>query len=129
MYQRFTLFLWKSLRVQYEVIKSTDISNVSTKDLLSYEKPKQELTQFLEKQVINYLKRQDISFVVPGNGKTHIKKGNSTVDPLMLLVTITTKVTRLCAISWHSLIWSIKLYVSYQMILMYLLLCLTTVKN
>ena len=128
MYQRFTLFLSVSLRVQYEVIKSIDISNVSTKDLLSYEKPKQELTQLLEKQVILY-NYKDISFVVPGNGKTHIKKGNSAVDPLMLLVTITRKVTRLCAISWHSLIWSIKLYVSYRMMLMYLLLCWATVKN
>ena len=34
----------------------------------------------MEKQVINYLKNQDIYFVVAGNGKTHIKNSNSTTD-------------------------------------------------
>ena len=34
----------------------------------------------MEKQVINYLKNQDIYFVVAGNGKTHIKNSNSTID-------------------------------------------------
>ena len=34
----------------------------------------------MEKQVINHLKSLDISFVVAGNGKTHIKKSNGTVD-------------------------------------------------
>ena len=34
----------------------------------------------MEKKVINYLKNQDIYFVVAGNGKTHIKNSNSTID-------------------------------------------------
>ena len=58
------------LSVQYEVIESTDISSISIKKLLSHEKAKQGLTQFLEKQVINHLKSQDIFFVVATNGKT-----------------------------------------------------------
>ena len=43
---------------QYDVIESTNISNVSNKELLSHQKPKQELNQFLEKKVVNYLKRR-----------------------------------------------------------------------
>ena len=38
-----------------EVMESTDISNISIKELLSQKKTKQELKQFLEKQVINHL--------------------------------------------------------------------------
>ena len=34
----------------------------------------------MEKQIINDLKSQDISFVVAGNGKTHIKKSNGIID-------------------------------------------------
>ena len=41
------------LSVGYDIIESTYISNVSIKELLSQEKTKQGLTQFLEKQVIN----------------------------------------------------------------------------
>ena len=68
----------------------------------------QERTQFLEKQVINRLKRQDIYFVVVGNGKVHIKKA---IVLLILLITIMRKMIHLCAIEWDLLIWSIKFYV------------------
>ena len=34
----------------------------------------------MEKQVVNHLRSQDISFVVAGNGKTHIKNSNGTSD-------------------------------------------------
>ena len=34
----------------------------------------------MEKQVINRLNNQDISFVVDENGKTHIKEDNGTAD-------------------------------------------------
>ena len=83
------------LSVQHEVIESTHISNVSMKGFLSHKNTEQGLTLFLEKQLVNYLKSQDISFVVAGSGKTHIK-----LAPLMFLVTITRKVTDLCAIAW-----------------------------
>ena len=88
---------WKGdhLSVQHDVIESTHISNVSMKGFLSHKNTEQELTLFLEKQVVNYLKSQDISFVVAGSSKTHIK-----LAPLMFLVTITRKVTDLCAIAW-----------------------------
>ena len=65
--------------MQNDVIESRDISNVSIKELLSH-KIKQGVTQFLQKQVVNHLKSQDIYFVVAGNGKTHSKNSNSTVD-------------------------------------------------
>ena len=66
--------------MQYEVIESTGISNISIKKLLWHEKTKQGLKQFFEKQVINHLKSEDISFAVAGNGRTHIKKSNGTID-------------------------------------------------
>ena len=69
-----------SLSMQNDVIESRDISNVSIKELLSHNKIKQGVTQFLQKQVVNHLLSQDICFVVAGNGKTHIKNSNSTVD-------------------------------------------------
>ena len=50
------------LSVQYDVIGSTYISNVSIKELLSHEKTKQGLTQLLEKQVINQFKEPRYSF-------------------------------------------------------------------
>ena len=65
--------------MQNDVIESRDISNVSIKELLSH-KIKQGVTQFLQKQVVNHLKSQDIYFVVARNGKTHSKNSNSTVD-------------------------------------------------
>lgn len=49
-------------------------NNASAKELLSHEKTKFGLTQFLEKQNINHLNGQDISFAVAGNGENHIKK-------------------------------------------------------
>ena len=64
--------------MQNDVIESRD-SNVSIKELLSH-KIKQGVTQFLQKQVVNHLKSQDIYFVVARNGKTHSKNSNSTVD-------------------------------------------------
>ena len=67
------------LNVQYDVTESTDMSNASTKELLPHEKTKQGLTQFLEKQDINHLKNQNISFAVAGNDKTHLKNSNGTV--------------------------------------------------
>ena len=90
-----------------KVIESTDISTVSIKDLLSHKKTKQGLAQFLEKQVINHLKSQDIYFVLLGTAKLTSKKA---MAPLMLLATITRKVTHLCAIACLS-IWRIKLRV------------------
>ena len=60
------------LNVQYDVTESTDMSNASTKELQPHEKTKQGLTQFLEKQDINHLKNQNISFAVAGNDKTHL---------------------------------------------------------
>ena len=66
--------------MQNDVIESRDISNVSIKELLSHNKIKQGVIQFLQKQVVNHLKSQDICFVVAGNGKTHSKNSNSTVD-------------------------------------------------
>ena len=65
--------------MQNDVIESRDISNVLIKELLSH-KIKQGVTQFLQKQVVNHLKSQDIYFVVARNGKTHSKNSNSTVD-------------------------------------------------
>ena len=65
--------------MQNDVIESRDISNVSIKELLSH-KIKQGVTQFLQKQVVNHLKSQDIYFVVARNGRTHSKNSNSTVD-------------------------------------------------
>ena len=56
------------LSMQNDVIESTDISNVSIKELLSHDKAKQGVTQFSENQVANYLESQDISFVVGENG-------------------------------------------------------------
>ena len=50
------------LRVQYEVIESTDISNVSTNELSSHKKIKKIPRQILERQAINHLKSQGISF-------------------------------------------------------------------
>ena len=103
-----------------EVMESTDISNISIKELLSQKKTKQELKQFLEKQVINHLLQ------LLGMAKLILKKA---VVPVMLLLIITRKVIHLCTIARELLIWRIKLYVSWQMILMYLLLCLATMKN
>ena len=103
-----------------EVMESTDISNISIKELLSQKKTKQELKQFLEKQVINHLLQ------LLGMAKLILKKA---VVPVMLLLIITRKVIHLCTITRELLIWRIKLYVSWQMILMYLLLCLATMKN
>ena len=113
--------------MQYEVTEFTDISIVSIKELFSNEKTKQDLTQFVEKQVINHLRSQDISFtvVVAGNGRTHIKNSNCTVD----VASNNHEESSTCAIAWDLWIWRIKLYVSSQMILMYLLLCLATMKN
>ena len=64
------------------------------------QKIEQGLTQFLEKQVNNRVKTQDISFAVAGNGKTHMKKVS-----VSLTITVTRKVTRLCAIAWELSIW------------------------
>ena len=60
-----------------EVRESTDVSDTPIKELLSQEENKRRTnTHFLEKQVINHLKSQDISFSVPGNSKTQIKQSN-----------------------------------------------------
>ena len=68
------------LSVQYDIIESTHISNVSIKELLSGEKAKQGLTQFLEKQVINQFKEARYFFCSCWEWKNHIKNSNSTVD-------------------------------------------------
>ena len=82
--------------MQYDVIESTDMNNVLIKELLSHEKTIQGLTQFWEKQDINHLKTEDIFLVVAGNGKLILK---TAMGRFMLVVTITRKVTHLCAIA------------------------------
>ena len=72
---------WKGhhLSVQYEVVESTDISNVSMKALLSHKQNKQGLTQFFRKASHKSSKELRYFFCT-GNGKTHILKNNGTID-------------------------------------------------
>ena len=109
--------------MQYDIIESTD-----NKRTFITRRNKTGINTVFGKPRHKSFKEPRFLFVVTGNGKTHIKNSNGTVD---VECNNQRKVTHLCAIAWELLIWRIKLFLSSQMILMilYLLSCLATMKN